>query len=134
MPNKIALDARICIIGAGPAGLSHAHYLRKEGYTNVDLLEKNGINTSNPDFKDHLEEVKSFLNQKRKILGIITENYMDYFKLLPHLDAQERDLVDVVEEYNHFINKNILWVKSGSSFNRDEFRNSLIAIKSIFEL
>ena len=41
MPNKIALDARICIIGAGPAGLSHAHYLRKEGYTNVDLLEKN---------------------------------------------------------------------------------------------
>lgn len=41
MAQKIPFSAKICIIGAGPAGLSHAHYLRKAGYFNVDILEIN---------------------------------------------------------------------------------------------
>ncbi len=41
MTPKIPFTARICIIGAGPAGLSSAHYLRKAGYNNVQLLEIN---------------------------------------------------------------------------------------------
>jgi hypothetical protein len=41
MDNKIDPRARICIIGAGPAGLTHAHYLKKAGYNNVHLLEIN---------------------------------------------------------------------------------------------
>ena len=32
-------DARICIVGAGPAGLSAAHALKTRGYTNVVVLE-----------------------------------------------------------------------------------------------
>ena len=32
---------RICIIGAGPAGISAAHYLAQKGYTDVTILEKN---------------------------------------------------------------------------------------------
>jgi len=42
MPPKIPYQSRICIIGAGPAGLSHAHYLRKAGYNNVTVLEADG--------------------------------------------------------------------------------------------
>jgi len=42
MAQKINTSASICIIGAGPAGLSHAHYLKKAGYHNVDILEVNG--------------------------------------------------------------------------------------------
>ncbi|RPH97556.1 MAG: FAD-dependent oxidoreductase [Lysobacterales bacterium] len=33
------LDRRICIIGAGAAGLSAAHFLRKRGYSRVQVLE-----------------------------------------------------------------------------------------------
>lgn len=33
-------DARICIIGAGPAGLSAAFYLQMKGYENFTVLEK----------------------------------------------------------------------------------------------
>ncbi len=34
-------DSNICIIGAGAAGLSMAYYLKKKGYSNVTVLEKN---------------------------------------------------------------------------------------------
>ncbi len=38
-PNK---NSRICVIGAGSAGLSAAYFLKKRGYQNVTVLEKAG--------------------------------------------------------------------------------------------
>lgn len=35
------LNEKICIIGAGPAGLSAGMYLEKKGYTNYTILERN---------------------------------------------------------------------------------------------
>lgn len=40
--TKIASDAKIVIVGAGPAGLSTAWFLAKNGFTNVTVLEKLG--------------------------------------------------------------------------------------------
>jgi predicted NAD/FAD-binding protein len=37
--TRTDLDRRICIIGAGAAGLSAAHFLRKRGYSRVQVLE-----------------------------------------------------------------------------------------------
>ena len=36
----VQCSERICIVGAGPAGLATAHRLRNEGYLNVTVLEK----------------------------------------------------------------------------------------------
>lgn len=36
------LNERICIIGGGPAGLAAGMYLEKKGYTNYQILEKDG--------------------------------------------------------------------------------------------
>ena len=36
----VAKTARICIVGAGPAGLATAHRLHAEGFTKVTVLEK----------------------------------------------------------------------------------------------
>ena len=38
--NKFDLTTRICIVGAGAAGLSAAYNLRKKGYKNITVLEK----------------------------------------------------------------------------------------------
>ncbi|SEF97919.1 NAD(P)-binding protein [Algoriphagus boritolerans] len=37
---KISKSSRICIVGAGPSGLSVGYYLQKAGYTDVTILEK----------------------------------------------------------------------------------------------
>ena len=36
-------NARICIIGGGPAGLSAAMYLEKKGYENYMVMEKSDL-------------------------------------------------------------------------------------------
>lgn len=38
--KKPTLKSSICIVGAGPGGLSMAHYLKKSGYKNITILEK----------------------------------------------------------------------------------------------
>ena len=40
--NRIDRAARILILGAGPGGLSAAHFLRRYGYKNVTVFEKLG--------------------------------------------------------------------------------------------
>jgi hypothetical protein len=40
MPSRD--DTRVCIIGAGPGGLSMAHFLKKRGYKHVTVLESAG--------------------------------------------------------------------------------------------
>jgi len=40
--RKSNRNARILILGAGPGGLSAAHYLRRYGYKNVTVFEKLG--------------------------------------------------------------------------------------------
>jgi hypothetical protein len=38
--SKISKESRICIVGAGPGGLSVGYYLQKAGYKHVTILEK----------------------------------------------------------------------------------------------
>lgn len=38
--SKINKESRICIVGAGPGGLSAGYYLQKAGFTKVTILEK----------------------------------------------------------------------------------------------
>lgn len=41
MKNSMSRDTKICIIGAGPAGLSVAHFLNQKEYKNIKIIEKN---------------------------------------------------------------------------------------------
>jgi monoamine oxidase len=38
--TPLAKDARIAVIGAGASGLTAAHTLRKKGYSNITVYEK----------------------------------------------------------------------------------------------
>ena len=40
--NMSQVEPRVVVVGAGPAGLLTAHYLREHGYRNVVILEKLG--------------------------------------------------------------------------------------------
>ncbi len=40
MPEQPQANSSFCIIGAGPGGLSMAHYLKKRGYKNITILER----------------------------------------------------------------------------------------------
>lgn len=43
----MAKNEKICIIGAGPAGLSAAVHLEKNGYTDYSILEKKTTSAEN---------------------------------------------------------------------------------------
>lgn len=57
-------NARICIIGGGPAGLSAAMYLEKKGYENYMVMEKTnrvGGKCWSPEYKDRNYEMGAIM-------------------------------------------------------------------------
>ncbi|CAG8432958.1 11019_t:CDS:2 [Diversispora eburnea] len=79
--TPISRDSRIGIIGAGPAGISIAHFLRKEGYSNITLIESNS----------HIAGKSStFIHQNRKYdVGalMIGNNYANIKSLADELNC-----------------------------------------------
>ena len=100
MPNN---KDRICIIGAGPAGLSCAMYLEKKGYTNYTIYEKLnkvGGKCWSPKMKvkhNGVEEEKTF--ETGAIMGAITyhavsemEEFGGYYHCGPDWKADEPNM------------------------------------------
>ena len=63
------LDTRIAIVGAGPAGLSTAHYLKKQGYRHVKVFEKLGGNYITPAFRERKHD-NSFKDYRTGYLAL----------------------------------------------------------------
>ncbi len=59
-------------------------------------------------------EAKTYLQNRRNMLDAITDYLSQYTTILATLDAKENSFVNIVTEYQNFINKNILWVKSNT--------------------
>ncbi len=100
MPNN---KDRICIIGAGPAGLACAMYLEKKGYENYKIFEKLnkvGGKCWSPKIKvkhNGVEEEKSF--ETGAIMGAITyhavsemEEFGDYYHKGPDFKEGEPNM------------------------------------------
>ena len=96
-----------------------------------EMLGSVNIRKSDPEYERHYNELKQYLEQKRLMLSTITGYYLDYLNLLAQIDAEERDLVDVVKEYRLLIDKNVLWIKSRSSFDKNQIRYTFTALKSL---
>ena len=99
-----------------------------------ELLGKVNILPDNPDYARQLNELKQYLEQKRNILSTISSYYIDYLNMLALLDADERDLIDIVQNYSMLIEKNVLWIKSRSSFDRHQISNTAEALKSLLDV
>ncbi len=74
-------------------------------------------------------EVVNYLQNKRKILQAITDLYLDYSTALANLDAKESSFVQTVLEYEDFIDKNILWVKSCSTLSIKDTPEVITAVR-----
>ncbi|MBN2181520.1 MAG: mechanosensitive ion channel [Sedimentisphaerales bacterium] len=67
-----------------------------------------------------LAEVMSYLESRRKTLDVIKGLYDGYLTDLANLDAKESSFIQKVQEYEKFIDENILWIKSSSALNAND--------------
>ncbi len=87
--NKFDLNTKICIIGAGPAGLSAAYFLRKKGYKNIIFLEKEkqaGGKCRTIFYKDRFYELGA---------GLLASDYSITLKIIKELVLKTRPLKDM---------------------------------------
>lgn len=71
----------------------------------------------------------NYLQNRRNMLDTITAYYSQYTSNLANLDAKENSLVNIVKQYQNFINKNILWVKSNTKPSIKDFHAILSSIQ-----
>jgi protoporphyrinogen oxidase len=82
------LDQKICIVGAGPSGMSAAWYLQKKGYIDVTILERLdrvGGKCNSPKYNDKHYEMGAgiALPTYKESLAMMKEIGMESFKFEP---------------------------------------------------
>lgn len=89
---------------------------------NIEQQAQNEVDKIDPPLEEKereavIAEVANYLQNKRKIIKAINDLYIDYSTALATLDITESTFVRKVQEYEDFIDKNILWIKSSSTLN-----------------
>ncbi|MBN2589968.1 MAG: mechanosensitive ion channel [Sedimentisphaerales bacterium] len=74
-------------------------------------------------------EAVTYLQNRRNMLDAITDYLSQYTTILATLDARENSFVNIVNEYQNFINKNILWVKSNTKPGIKDLRAIISSIQ-----
>jgi potassium efflux system protein len=72
-------------------------------------------------------EVRQLLLVKRDLLLQIENSYGSYLQVLGNLDLEQRNLLNVTEEYQQFLAKNLLWIPSAPFFGSSVVQGDLPA-------
>ena len=70
-----------------------------------------------------------YLQNRRKTLESITDLYSRYITDLAALDAKENSYIEIVQKYQDFIDKNILWVKTATRLSFKDFSGAIASFK-----
>jgi potassium efflux system protein len=74
-------------------------------------------------------DVRNLLTDRRQLLEKLQTSYNRYFKNLQNLEFAEQQLVAKAEEYADFLDTHLVWIRSSSTINIKDFRNSVEVIK-----
>ncbi|MBN1972196.1 MAG: mechanosensitive ion channel [Sedimentisphaerales bacterium] len=74
-------------------------------------------------------DATNYLKNRRNTLDAITDSYSRYSTVLATLDAKENSFIKIVQDYQNFIDKNILWVKSSTKPGFKDFAAALSAFQ-----
>ena len=95
----------------------------------TDILTKASLSPENVDYPAVLSEAVRLLTDRRKTLQTLAQYYLDYSDTLSKMDVRERSYVRMINDYAHFIDSNILWVRSIAPMRTEDFRGVLSAIR-----
>jgi len=73
-------------------------------------------------------DVRSLLGNRRELLEQAAGTYTSYLRALGDLDIAQRRLLDAADEYEEFLDKNLLWIPSMSPVNLDTLRDAVPAL------
>jgi len=72
--------------------------------------------------------VRGFLESKKGYLDALIVDANTYFDRLVDLDNAQRQLIEETEEYAHFIDERVLWIRSAGPLAVDDVRQSAAAL------
>ena len=131
--NKKQLKARLSEITK--AQLDWSKYDNEwSDLSNIEQQAQNEVDKIDPPLGEQereavIAELVNYLQNKRKILKAISNLNSDYITALATLDTTESTFVRKVQEYEDFIDKNILWIKSSSALNARNIPEVVSAVR-----
>lgn len=78
-----------------------------------NLIKTSGVSLTDSESQTLITQLKN----KKNTLETLKDRYLSYFSSLQNFDRNEKDYVSTVKNYMAFIDANLLWVKTSSTFN-----------------
>ncbi|MCG8460006.1 MAG: mechanosensitive ion channel [Holophagales bacterium] len=69
------------------------------------------------------EKVELLLRNRRALLQQVASSYASQARALNELDLAQHRLLNAAAEYEHFLDRNLLWIPSATPFGPEELRN-----------
>ena len=86
----------------------------------VSAIVASAGNSLTTDQRQKLQEAtEQVLARKREYLDTLIRNYGSYFDSLVELDTTERQLINVTEDYQNYIDERVLWIRSARPLYAD---------------
>ena len=76
-------------------------------------------------------DVRNLLADRRTLLGKLQTGYNQYFKGLQNVEFTEQQLVARAEEYAAFLDAHLVWIRSSSTLNLTDFKNSATVFQTL---
>ncbi len=99
----------------------------------AEILAEAGLDSTSFQYSSLVTKIQELLYQRSRWLAALKQGYQDYQQSLSELDSITTASTKLTADFRTLIAQNIIWIRSGSPLDLDDFQKSPRGLAAIFD-